>query len=179
MKKLTTLAAAAAYVATIAAANYATAHFGLVHVGFGLVVTAGTFAAGLSFVARDLVQDTAGRWAVVAAVVAGALLSAAISPAQLAVASGVTFLVAETADMAVYTPLRKRHRLTGWVASNIVGSLIDSALFLYLAGFPMSGFTGQALVKVAVGVGTPLLVAALIGVRRAYVLRNGLDRAGA
>lgn len=180
MNKPLAVAAAAGYVATIVAANYATSHFGLVGVGFGLVVTAGTFAAGLSFVARDLLQDAAGRWAVLAAIVLGAALSAVLSPVRLAVASGVTFLVSESADMAVYTPLRNRnHRTAGWIASNIVGSLIDSALFLYLAGFPMSGFTGQALVKIAVGVGTPLLLAGLIGARRAYVLRNRVNRAGA
>jgi uncharacterized PurR-regulated membrane protein YhhQ (DUF165 family) len=171
--------AALAYVACIVAANWATAHYGLVPVGWGQMVTAGTFAAGLSFVARDALQDAAGRRWVLAAIVAGAALSALLSPVQLALASGVTFLVSESADMAVYTPLRRRgRRLTGWLASNIVGSLVDSALFLYLAGFPLAGFFGQAAVKITVGVGTPLLVAGLIGVRRA-VLRHSVNRAGA
>lgn len=171
------IAALFAYVATIVAANWMTGHFGLVHVA-GLAVTAGTFAAGLSFVARDALQDAAGRRWVLAAILAGAALSAGLSPVQLAVASGVTFLVSESGDMAVYTPLKDRSRLAGWLASNVVGSLIDSALFLWLAGFPMSGFAGQSLVKVTVGVGTPLLVAGLLGVRRA-LLRDRLDRAGA
>lgn len=170
-------AALLAYVATVVAANWMTGHFGLVHVA-GLAVTAGTFAAGLSFVARDALQDSAGRRWVLVAILAGATLSAALSPVQLAVASGVTFLVSESADMAVYTPLKSRSRLAAWLASNVVGSLIDSALFLWLAGFPMSGFAGQSLVKVAVGVGTPLLVAALLGVRRA-VLRHRVNTARA
>lgn len=169
--------AAAAYVATIVAANWLTGRFGLVHVA-GLAVTAGTFAAGLSFVARDALQDAAGRWWVLGAILAGAGLSAGLSPVQLAIASGVTFVVSESADMAVYTPLKSRSRLAGWLASNIVGSLVDSALFLWLAGFPMSGFWGQSAVKVAVGVGTPLLVAGMLGARRA-VLRDRLNRAGA
>lgn len=168
-----------AYLACIVAANWLTAHYGLVPVGFGLVVTAGTFAAGLSFVARDLLQDTAGRMVVLAAIVLGAALSALLSPLSLALASGATFLVSESCDMAVYTPLRRSgHKTAGWFASNIVGSLVDSALFLWLAGFPMSGFVGQSAVKIAVGVLTPLALVGVIGARRA-VLRHGLDRAGA
>jgi uncharacterized PurR-regulated membrane protein YhhQ (DUF165 family) len=174
---MTRAAAAFAYVTCIVLANWMTGHFGLVHIA-GLAVTAGTFAAGLSFVARDALQDAAGRRWVLAAIVAGAALSAGLSPVQLAVASGVTFLASESADMAVYTPLKDRSRLAGWVASNVVGSLIDSALFLWLAGFPMSGFFGQSAVKVAVGVGTPLLFAGLLGARRA-VLRDRVNRAGA
>lgn len=164
--------AAVAYLTCIVAANWLTARYGLVPVGFSQVVTAGTFAAGMSFVARDGLQDVAGRRAVLGAIVLGAGLSTLLSPIRLAVASGLTFLVSETADMAVYTPLRQRdRRMAGWLASNIVGSLIDSALFLWLAGFPMFGFFGQSAVKVAVGVATPLAVAGLIGARRA-VLRN-------
>jgi uncharacterized PurR-regulated membrane protein YhhQ (DUF165 family) len=171
--------AALAYIACVVAANWATAHYGLVPVGWGQMVTAGTFAAGLSFVARDALQDAAGRRWVLAAIVAGAALSALLSPIQLAVASGATFLVSESTDMAVYTPLRRRgHRLAGWLTSNIVGSLIDTALFLWLAGFPLAGFPGQAAVKITVGVVTPLLVAGLIGARRA-VLRDSVNRAGA
>lgn len=170
--------AALAYVGCIVAANWLTSRYGLVHVGPGLVVTAGTFAAGLSFVARDTLQEAGGRRWVIGVIAAGAALSAALSPLRLAVASGLTFLVSESVDMAVYTPLRQRTRMGAWLASNVAGSLVDSWLFLTLAGFPLSGFTGQALVKVAVGVVTPLLVAGLIGVRRA-VLRHGLNRAGA
>lgn len=166
-----------AYLVCIVAANWLTARFGLVHIA-GLVVTAGTFAAGLSFVARDLLQDAAGRVAVLGAIILGAGLSTLLSPIHLAIASGVTFLVSESADMAVYTPLRRRSRVAAWVASNVVGSLIDSALFLWLAGFPMSGFFGQSAVKVTVGVATPLMLAAALGGRRA-VLRHSLNRAGA
>ena len=45
--------AAAAYLLTVVAANWLTDRYGLVPVGFGLLVTAGTFAAGLSLVCRD------------------------------------------------------------------------------------------------------------------------------
>lgn len=49
------------YIATIIAANWLTVTYGLVPIGFGLAVTAGTFAAGLALVLRDAVQVSAGR----------------------------------------------------------------------------------------------------------------------
>lgn len=156
------LVSAAAYVACIVAANWLTSHYGLVPVGFGQLVTAGTFAAGLSFVARDTLQETAGRRAVLTVIAVGAVLSWWLSTPQLAVASGVTFIASELVDMAVYTPLRARRRkLSAWLASNIAGSLVDTALFLYLAGFPLAGFAAQATVKTAVGVLTPLIAVGL------------------
>lgn len=62
-----TAAALTAYVAAIVGANYLTAHYGLVPVLPGLLVTAGTYSAGLALLARDAVQDTAGRLAALAA----------------------------------------------------------------------------------------------------------------
>ena len=57
----------AAFVASIVAANWMTSTFGLVPIGFGLLVTAGTFAAGAALVLRDAVQQTAGKRTVIAA----------------------------------------------------------------------------------------------------------------
>src|SRR2546426_2327420 len=51
---------AVAYLAAIVLANWATAAHGLVPAGFGLLVTAGTYAAGLTLAVRDAVQDAAG-----------------------------------------------------------------------------------------------------------------------
>ncbi|MFD8404640.1 hypothetical protein ACFV1G_08150 [Streptomyces anulatus] len=44
MHRLAGPAALTAYATAITAANYLTAHHGMVHIGFGLVTTAGTFA---------------------------------------------------------------------------------------------------------------------------------------
>ena len=82
------------------------------------------------------------------AILVGALLSAALSP-SIALASGVAFLVSETADWAIYTPLRSRSIVAAALASNTVGAALDSAVFLALAGFPLSGVWTQTLVKVA------------------------------
>ena len=82
--------------------------------------------------------------------VAGAGLSAALSP-RLAVASGVSFLLAELADLGVYQRLRASSWPAAVAGSNLVGAAIDTALFLSLAGFDLtwSSFGGQMLAKAA------------------------------
>lgn len=137
----------AAFVAVVIAANVLTSAFGLVTI-LGLTATAGTWIAGFGFVARDALQECAGRLWVAAAVASGALLSAIFSP-SLAVASGVAFALAEVADWLVYTPLRHAGRTRAAIASNLVGSIVDSLLFLMLAGFPLDGWSTQTIVKVA------------------------------
>lgn len=172
------LAAAASYVGAVLAANWATAHLGFVPVGFGLAATAGTYAAGATFLIRDIVQDALGRFAVLAAVLAGAALSAAVSPAQLALASGITFLLSEAADFAVYTPLRRRSWMRAALASNIVGLIVDSFLFLWLAGFPIAAVTGQMVGK-AWAAAVPIAAVGAVGAVRRVVPRESLDTPGA
>jgi uncharacterized PurR-regulated membrane protein YhhQ (DUF165 family) len=146
-----TIAASVAFLATILAANYVTTEYGMVPVGFGLVATAGTYFAGLAFVLRDSVQDAGGRRLVLGLIVAGALLSYLVSDPFIALASGVAFLASETADMAIYTPLRKRGYIRAAIASNVVGAFIDTILFLWIAGFPIAGaVAGQMVGKLLV-----------------------------
>lgn len=160
-----------AYVACIVGANVATHALGFVPVvpGLALTVTAGTYLAGLALLARDVVQDTAGRWWVLAAIGAGAALSWWLSTPELALASGAAFLVAETADMAVYTPLRRKGWARAVFASNAVGAFLDTVVFLTLAGFPVwANVPGQMIGKVAWATLIPLLlVFAYRSVRRA------------
>jgi hypothetical protein len=135
-----------AYIGTIFAANWSIQQFGMVPVGFGLMAPAGVYFAGLAFWLRDIVQDTLGKRASVAAVVAGAALSALLSPA-LALASGAAFLVSELADLAVYTPLRQRNLYAAVAASNVVGLVVDSLLFLLLAFGSLGFLAGQIVGK--------------------------------
>ena len=157
------LLAIAAYLAGIVAANWLTVRYGFVPVGFGLMATAGTYAAGVAFVARDAVQDTAGRLAVVGCIVAGAALSLWLSTPALALASGAAFLISEAADMAIYTPLRRRGYVRAAVASNLVGSAIDTVVFLWLAGFGPTWLTfggqmvGKTWVTIAVVAGVVMI----------------------
>lgn len=155
-----TIASATAFVVVILAANYVTTEYGMVPVGFGLEATAGTWLAGVTFVLRDTVQDVAGkRWAI-ALIVAGAALSYLIADPFIALASGTAFLVAEFADLAVYTPLRRRGYIRAAVASNIVGAFLDTVLFLWIAGFPIrDAIAGQMVGKLAITLAVVLVVA--------------------
>jgi uncharacterized PurR-regulated membrane protein YhhQ (DUF165 family) len=135
----------AGYIGTIVAANWALQVFGVVPV-LGLLIPAGTFAAGLAFTFRDLTQETLGRWWTVGAIVVGAALSALVSP-QFALASGGAFLVSEGLDFAVYTPLRERHWLGAVTLSNTVGLVVDSVLFLTLAFGSLLFLPGQLVGK--------------------------------
>lgn len=158
----------AAYVATIFGANWALETYGIVDVGFGLAVPAGVLFAGLAFTFRDLLQEAKGRWWAVGGIGAGALLSFVISPA-FAAASAVAFGLSESADFAVYTPLRKRHWLGAVALSNTVGLVIDSVLFLWLAFGSLAFIEGQIVGKVYM---TVLAVIVLSVVRsRAVSLR--------
>ncbi|MFJ5294464.1 VUT family protein [Streptomyces sp. NPDC088348] len=163
-----------AYAASITAANYLTTRYGMVPVGFGLTTTAGTFAAGAALLCRDVVQDALGRAWVLAGIATGAALTLVTSPA-LAAASAASFLVAECADMTVYTPLRSRGWAKAVIASNTVGAIVDTLLFLFLAGFPITASTvgGQLAGKLAWA--TLLPVAAVVAVRqvrRGHVSRH-------
>lgn len=146
MKRLGVLAAAG-YVGTIFAANWAVDRYGVVPVGFGLMAPAAVYLVGLAFTLRDLVQDHLGRVAVLVAIVIGGALSALISP-RFALASAVAFLVSELADFAVYTPMRERRPWWQAVAvSNVVGLVLDSVLFLWLAFGSFEFLAGQIVGK--------------------------------
>jgi hypothetical protein len=134
-----------AYIATIFAANWAIQTFGIVPVGFGLLAPAGVYFVGLAFPLRDGIQRTMGRRWSIAAILAGTVLSYAVSP-RFAIASGVTFLVSETCDMLVYTPLSKRFTLAV-VASSLASLVVDSILFLTLAFGSLAFLPGQVVGK--------------------------------
>ncbi|RUP66739.1 hypothetical protein SSPNP10_15870 [Streptomyces sp. NP10] len=169
MHRLAGPVALTAYAGAITAANWLTARHGMVHVGLGLTTTAGTFAAGAALLARDAVQETLGRRWAVAGIGIGTALTAVTSPA-LAFASAAAFVVAEAADMGVYTPLRTRGWARAALASGVVGALVDTLLFLHLAAFPITTATvgGQLVGKIAWATLLPvLLVVAVRGWRRA------------
>lgn len=158
--------AAMLYVSTIFLANWAITKWGIVSVGFGLVAPAGVYFAGLAFTLRDVVHEVLGRTSVVAAILLGAVVSWEVAPA-FAVASGTAFLVSELADMAVYTPLRERHPTSALLASNVVGAVLDSLIFLWLAFSSLQFFWGQVVGKIWVTLPFVVLV---------YWLKPGSDR---
>jgi uncharacterized PurR-regulated membrane protein YhhQ (DUF165 family) len=119
----------------------------LIPVAPGLMAPSGVLMIGLALVLRDLVQRRLGlRWAI-AAILAGAALSAGIAPPALVIASGAAFLISELADLAVYTPLQRRRLVLAVFASGIVGLIVDSAVFLYLAFGNLDFLAGQIVGK--------------------------------
>ena len=82
----------------------------------------------------------------VVAIVLGAALSSLLDT-SLALASGAAFLLAETLDLFVYTPLQRRHLVGAVIASNIVGIVADSIVFLSIAFGSLDLLKGQVIGK--------------------------------
>ena len=145
-----------AFLATVPLANWMIGNVGtvcipdgpcLLPVGFGLSAPSGVLVIGAALVLRDMVQQLLGiRWAF-AAIVCGVILSALVAPPALVLASAVAFLLSEFADLGVYTPLRKKGLALAVLASGVVGSIVDSAVFLLLAFGSLDYIAGQVVGK--------------------------------
>jgi hypothetical protein len=137
-----------AFVATVGGANWTLATFGIVPIGFGLSAPAGVYFAGIGFTIRDLIHDRGGRLWIVSAIVVGAAVSALLEGAQgFAIASGCAFLLSESADWLIYTPLRRRGWVISVACSNVVGLVVDSVVFLWLAFGSLDFIEGQIVGK--------------------------------
>lgn len=147
------------YIACIPMANWLIQHVGtvcppdgpcLIPVApGGLMAPSGVLMVGLALVLRDLVQRRLGVAYGLAAIAVGALVSAALAPPSLVVASTVAFLLSELADFAVYTPLQRRGLILAVLASSIVGLIADLLLFLWLAFGSLEFLAGQVVGKAA------------------------------
>lgn len=156
-----------AFLATIPAANWMIGNVGLtclpdgpclIPVGLGLMAPSGVLMIGLALVLRDAVQQFLGiKWAI-AAIAGGVVLSAMFAPPYLVVASAVSFALAETLDLAVYTPLRRRNLSLAVLASGAVGAVVDSAAFLLIAFGSLEFVSGQIVGKVWMTVAAALLL---------------------
>lgn len=148
------------FAATIPAANWLIGNVGttcvpdgpcLIPVGFGLMAPSGVLMIGLALVLRDWVHELAGwRWAMVAVLIGG-ILSLAVSPPFLAVASATAFIFSEMADLAVYAKLRERGKALAVMTSQIVGAALDSALFVWIAFGSLDFSAGTTLAKLYAG----------------------------
>lgn len=163
--------ALAAYAATIPLANWMIGNIGecipngpcLIPVGFGLMAPSGVLMIGAALVLRDAVHSLLGwKWAV-AAILVGAALSFAFSPAALVIASVSAFLLSELADLAVYSPLRRKRLVLAVFASGAVGAAVDSAVFLWLAFGSLDFIAGQLVGKFWM---TAIAAAVLVARRR-------------
>ena len=135
------------YLGSIVVANLLVMNFGIIQVA-GLSFPAGAVAVGFTFTARDLVQRRFGKWGCWIWMLVASGISAVFSP-TLALASLGAFVVAEGLDWAVFTvsPLSFRGRA---IVSNIVGTPLDSIVFVYLAFGPIwDAMWGQTIIKLA------------------------------
>jgi uncharacterized PurR-regulated membrane protein YhhQ (DUF165 family) len=113
----------------------------------GLMAPSGVLMVGAALVLRDLVQRRLGIEFGIAAIVAGAALSAGLAPRSLVIASTAAFLLSEFVDFAVYTPLARRRLVLAVVASGLVGIVVDSLIFLWLAFGSLDFLGGQIVGK--------------------------------
>ena len=146
----------AAFIACIPIANWLIGNVGtvcvprgpcLVPVAPGLMAPSGVLMIGLALVLRDLVQRRLGRSWSLGAIAVGAILSGAIAPPSLVIASAVAFFFSEFADFLVYTPLQRRRFVTAVMASSMVGLVVDSLIFLWLAFSSLEFLWGQVIGK--------------------------------
>ena len=145
-----------AFVATIPAANWMLGNVGfvcppggpcLIPVGFGVMAPSGVLMIGVALLLRDMLQRSAGAAWTLGAIFVGGALSLLLAPPALALASVAAFLLSEIADMAVYSPMQRRNLLAAVLASNAVGIVIDSAVFLFLAFGSLAFLEGQIIGK--------------------------------
>lgn len=137
-----TVLLAGVFMAAAATSNWAIENVGqdngpfaprTIPVGWGQDAPSGVVLIGVMIAVRDALHERIGLKGTMLVIVLGSLLSALLAPAAIAVASGVTLLAAETTDALVYQKLRRRGRIRAAFASNLVSSVIDSALFLLIA----------------------------------------------
>ncbi len=141
---------------TIPAANYLVQHVGavcvprgpcLIPVLPGLQAPSGVLMIGVALVLRDMVQRRLGVLAAALAILGGAAMSALLAPPALVIASAAAFLLSEFADLGVYTPLARRRFMLAVVASSVVGLVVDSIVFLWLAFGSLDFLAGQVVGK--------------------------------
>ncbi len=136
---------AAFHLGSIILGNILVNSLGLVTV-LGLTFPAGAVAIGLTFSARDFMQERYGKfgcwgWMLVASIITF------LFNQQLALASFSAFFIAEFSDWLIYTrtkgSLEKR-----LILSNLISTPLDSLIFVLLAFGPIwPAIWGQAIIK--------------------------------
>ena len=157
----------AGYIATIPAANWMIGNVGtfcipdgpcMIPVGFGMTAPSGVLMVGAALVLRDQVQEHLGaKWAL-GGILVGAILSYLLADPFIALASILAFGVSELVDFGAYTYVRKYGRALAVAASGLVGAVMESIVFLYVAFGSLAYVEGQIFGKLIIS----LLAAAAI-----------------
>ncbi len=146
----------AAFTGCVPAANFLVENVGttcvpdgpcLIPVAPGMAAPSGVLMVGLALTLRDLVQRRLGVGWSAGAILVGAALSAIFAQPALVVASALAFLLSEFIDLGVYTPLQRRGLVLAATASSLVGIVVDSIVFLYVAFGSLDFLAGQIIGK--------------------------------
>jgi uncharacterized PurR-regulated membrane protein YhhQ (DUF165 family) len=129
----------------------------------------GILIIGLALVLRDIIQQQLGAGVALIAIASGGVVFALIAPPMLALASASAFLISESVDTAIYTPLRRRGLVVAAAASSIVGLVIDSVVFLWVAFGSLEFLAGQIIGKLWM-VLIALMVLHVLRMRRAALI---------
>jgi len=156
VRRLTVLAASAAFVATVYFANWLVNRYGPIRVWpTDLLAPAGVYVVGLAFLLRDTIQRLAGQWLALALIAVGTGLTFLFVDHRLAGASAAAFAVSEVLGLAIFLTLGGNVGgpviLGGAVvAASLVAAAIDSVLFLWIAFGNLAFFEGQFIAKIMV-----------------------------
>lgn len=123
----------AAYLAAIIGANIGFSYLPMIALPGGQMLAPMSFVVGAVFVLRDLAQRELGH-RVLLVMGVGLLASYIMADPFVAIASAVAFAVSELADWLVYT-LTKKPLAQRILISSVVGTPLDSAVFMFVAGF--------------------------------------------
>jgi len=150
------IVAFAGFLTCIPLANWLILHIGtscvpygpcMVPVAPGILAPSGVLTVGVALVLRDIVQRCLGLRLGLVAIAIGTALSSLVAPPSLVAASGIALALSELADCAVYTPLQQRRLMAAVVASSMIGLVLDSIVFLWLAFGNLGFLPGQIIGK--------------------------------
>ena len=120
-----------AMVLIVASANY------LVQFPVSDWLTWGALTYPVSYFVTDLTNRWYGperaRRVVYAGFVLAVILSAWLASPRIALASGSAFLVSQLLDVAIFNRMRQHRWWRAPLVSSVLGSLLDTALFFFLA----------------------------------------------
>lgn len=168
-KHVTTAITVVAFLTSIVAANWMILHVGMqpdprgphmLYVWPGVLAPSAVYVVGVTLILRDFVQRRLNASVAFVLILVGAALSWAFSPA-LAVASAAAFVASETADLLVFTALERYGFVRAMVGSNVVGLIVDSLIFLWLAFGSLAFIEGQLIGKAWATVVALLILLAL------------------
>lgn len=145
-------------------------------------LTWGAFTYPVAFLVTDLTNRAAGpvmaRRVVYAGFALGVVLSLWLADWRIAAASGSAFLIAQLLDVAVFDRLRRQTWWKAPLASSLLGSAVDTALFFSLAfagtGLP---WVTWALGDFAAKLAMAILLLGPFGVLRRMLPSMSVERA--